>query len=109
MLFSVHTDIIFPFQIVLNSMHRYQPRIHLVLDKGEENLSKSLKTQADLEGHEYKTFVFPEVHQIALAAYISHTEPPFYFQCAFYSVTAYQNQLVRKDRIEILFTCKIGV
>ena len=56
-------------------MHRYQPRIHLVyVEKGCEIPVKSLRTLFDLENYDYRTFSFPE--------------------CAFYSVTAYQNQLV---------------
>jgi hypothetical protein len=57
------------FQIVLNSMHRYQPRIHLV--KWREHGGPI----TDLETEEYRTYVFPE--------------------SVFTAVTAYQNQLVR--------------
>lgn len=55
--------------LVLNSMHKYQPRIHLV--KRPEGSSSNIN---DLENEEYKTFVFPET--------------------IFTAVTAYQNQLV---------------
>ena len=56
-------------QIILNSMHKFQPRIHLVLtNKSNRNLS-------NIEKEKHKTFVFPET--------------------AFTAVTAYQNQLVR--------------
>jgi T-box protein 20 len=58
------------FQLVLNSMHKYQPRIHLV--KRHESSGNSPIT--DLESEEFKTFVFPE--------------------SVFTAVTAYQNQLV---------------
>jgi hypothetical protein len=57
------------FQIVLNSMHRYQPRIHLV--KWREHGGPI----TDLEAEEYHTYIFPE--------------------SVFTAVTAYQNQLVR--------------
>nr|CAI5823797.1 unnamed protein product [Callosobruchus analis] len=55
--------------LVLNSMHKYQPRIHLV--KRNEGASGNI---VDLENEEYKTFIFPET--------------------IFTAVTAYQNQLV---------------
>lgn len=57
------------FQLVLNSMHKYQPRIHLV--KRPEGSSGQI---TDLENEKFKTFVFPET--------------------IFTAVTAYQNQLV---------------
>lgn len=56
-------------QLVLNSMHKYQPRIHLV--KRPDGASGQI---SDLENEEYKTFIFPET--------------------VFTAVTAYQNQLV---------------
>ncbi|KAL6256481.1 hypothetical protein P5V15_012594 [Pogonomyrmex californicus] len=61
-------------QIVLNSMHRYQPRIHLVRCR-HTNDSSLLIT--DLQKEEHKTFIFPEA--------------------IFTAVTAYQNQLVSPD------------
>ncbi|XP_018332108.1 T-box transcription factor TBX20-like, partial [Agrilus planipennis] len=54
--------------LVLNSMHKYQPRIHLV--KRQDGASGPI---VDLESEEYKTFIFPET--------------------VFTAVTAYQNQL----------------
>ncbi|XP_064121174.1 T-box transcription factor TBX20-like [Macrobrachium nipponense] len=62
-------------QIVLNSMHRYQPRIHLVRrhDSGQGPV-----TDLDLEDH--KTFIFSET--------------------VFTAVTAYQNQLITKLKID---------
>ncbi|KPI98682.1 T-box transcription factor TBX20 [Papilio xuthus] len=57
-------------QLVLNSMHKYQPRIHLVLRR-EGAINAPI---VDLEQEEFKTFIFPE--------------------CVFTAVTAYQNQLV---------------
>ncbi|XP_065349744.1 T-box transcription factor TBX20-like isoform X1 [Cloeon dipterum] len=61
-------------QIVLNSMHRYQPRIHLV--KWRENGAPI----TNLENEEYRTYVFPET--------------------VFTAVTAYQNQLITKLKID---------
>lgn len=57
-------------QLVLNSMHKYQPRIHLV--RRREGSGNSPIT--DLEQEDHKTFIFPE--------------------SIFTAVTAYQNQLV---------------
>lgn len=61
-------------QIVLNSMHRYQPRIHLV--KWREHSGPI----TDLEQEQYRTFIFPET--------------------VFTAVTAYQNQLITKLKID---------
>ncbi|XP_066246382.1 T-box transcription factor TBX20-like isoform X1 [Euwallacea similis] len=63
------------FQLVLNSMHKYQPRIHLV-----KRLEGSSGSVTDLENEEYKTFIFPET--------------------IFTAVTAYQNQLITKLKID---------
>ena len=64
-----------PKQIVLNSMHRYQPRIHLVRLK--EGFSGPI---TDLEHEDYRTYIFP--------------------QTVFTAVTAYQNQLITKLKID---------
>ncbi|KAL4125932.1 hypothetical protein QTP88_010169 [Uroleucon formosanum] len=58
-------------QIILNSMHRYQPRIHLVKWRG---------MVTDLDAEMYRSFVFPET--------------------VFTAVTAYQNQLITKLKID---------
>ncbi|ESN99217.1 hypothetical protein HELRODRAFT_134299, partial [Helobdella robusta] len=57
--------------IILNSMHKYQPRIRLVL---RENLMNDASTECS------KIFVFPET--------------------IFIAVTAYQNQLITKLKID---------
>ncbi|XP_049800022.1 T-box transcription factor TBX20-like [Schistocerca nitens] len=62
--------------LVLNSMHKYQPRIHLV-KRSEANASAPI---TDLEREEFKTFIFPE--------------------SVFTAVTAYQNQLITKLKID---------
>lgn len=58
------------FKIVLNSMHRYQPRVHLVR-RMEGDTTRPI---VDLEREQFRTYVFPET--------------------VFTAVTAYQNQLV---------------
>lgn len=60
--------------IVLNSMHKYQPRVHIVR-KQEQTTSV-----IDLSSQEVKTFEFPETNFIA--------------------VTAYQNQLITRLKID---------
>ncbi|XP_050529118.1 T-box transcription factor TBX20-like [Daktulosphaira vitifoliae] len=62
--------------LVLNSMHKYQPRIHLV----KRSESSACHAVTDLEAEEYKTFVYPET--------------------TFTAVTAYQNQLITKLKID---------
>ena len=64
------------FQMVLNSMHRFQPRVHLVTRKNPLDTSPIV----DLERENYHTFVFPET--------------------VFTAVTAYQNQLITKLKID---------
>ncbi|XKL61072.1 hypothetical protein PGB90_008129 [Kerria lacca] len=64
-------------QIVLNSMHRYQPRIHLV--KWRDHGGPIV----DLEAEQFRSFVFPET--------------------VFTAVTAYQNQL-RPDGNDVIGT-----
>lgn len=64
-MYSYLSFVSFYLQIILNSMHRYQPRIHLVKWRG---------MVTDLDAEKYRSFVFPET--------------------VFTAVTAYQNQLV---------------
>lgn len=49
--------------IILNSMHRYQPRFHIVYLPGQGH---------DDAGHHYKTFVFSETSFTAVTAYQNH-------------------------------------
>ncbi|KAK2708569.1 T-box transcription factor TBX20-like [Artemia franciscana] len=62
-------------QIVLNSMHRYQPRVFLVKLRPEQN-----QAPTDLEGEQYRSYLFSET--------------------VFTAVTAYQNQLITKLKID---------
>lgn len=54
----------FFFQIILNSMHKYQPRIHIV--KADENNGFGSKNTA------FCTHVFPETAFIAVTSYQNH-------------------------------------
>jgi len=62
-------------QIILNSMHKFQPRVYLVRRKEGDN-----GPVTNLEQEQYRTFVFPETQ--------------------FTAVTAYQNQCITKLKIE---------
>ncbi|ODN03041.1 T-box transcription factor TBX20 [Orchesella cincta] len=64
-------------QIVLNSMHRYQPRVHLI--KWREGIVPTT-TNIDLDSEKFRTYIFPET--------------------VFTAVTAYQNQLITKLKID---------
>jgi hypothetical protein len=57
----------FPFQIIVNSMHKYQPRLHVVESDDINNL----------DWDNFKTFLFPGTQ--------------------FTTVTAYQNDKVGKS------------
>ena len=62
-------------QVILNSMHKFQPRVYLV--KRTEGQTGPV---TDIEAEKYRTFVFPETQ--------------------FTAVTAYQNQCITKLKIE---------
>ncbi|EJW80623.1 hypothetical protein WUBG_08467 [Wuchereria bancrofti] len=64
--------------LILNSMHKYQPRIHVVRRPRERPIEQALTI--DLHNEHYKTFQFKETQ--------------------FMAVTAYQNQLITKLKIE---------
>ncbi|CAH8501787.1 unnamed protein product [Dicrocoelium dendriticum] len=67
--------------IILNSMHKYQPRVHLVRLRDSEtggNLANT--TMEQFTSEDLKTFEFPET--------------------VFIAVTAYQNQLITKLKID---------
>uniref|UniRef100_A0AC35TM22 T-box domain-containing protein n=1 Tax=Rhabditophanes sp. KR3021 TaxID=114890 RepID=A0AC35TM22_9BILA len=76
------TDYDKPGHLVLNSMHKYQPRVHLMLkDNGKKISALNLNSSSfDLSVHSYRTFKFLE--------------------CQFMAVTAYQNQLITQLKIE---------
>ncbi|KAI0226404.1 T-box transcription factor TBX20 [Lamellibrachia satsuma] len=59
--------------IILNSMHKYQSRVHVVRKKDVGSIQ-------NLDAEEFRTFVFPET--------------------VFIGVTAYQNQLITKLKID---------
>ncbi|XP_054165228.1 T-box transcription factor TBX20-like [Oppia nitens] len=66
--------------IVLNSMHKYQPRIHLIKLRPDYHYNGNIPVINNIESQQFRTFVFPETQFIA--------------------VTAYQNQLITKLKID---------
>lgn len=55
-------------------MHKYQPRIHLMLWRGkdsQQNLANAPVSQ--LDGEIYKTFIFSETIFTAVTAYQNHS------------------------------------
>ncbi|KAI3380268.1 hypothetical protein SNEBB_004894 [Seison nebaliae] len=76
-------------QLILNSMHKYQPRIHLVKIGHIADFQQKLRKRTidhlitnlqSLDNFEHQTFSFPET--------------------TFIAVTAYQNQLITKLKID---------
>lgn len=63
--------------LILNSMHKYQPRIHIVRRGSGNPLNYN---QFNLHDEDYSTYIFPNTQ--------------------FMAVTAYQNQLITKLKIE---------
>lgn len=63
-----------PTQIVLNSMHKYQPRIHLLLYRGKEaHASLANGPISQLSEESCKTFIFSETIFTAVTAYQNHS------------------------------------
>lgn len=84
--------------IVLNSMHKYQPRVHIIKrpDEGVPPPAKAtssasslsylnimsghhskLQVSSDLDAYEHKTFIFPETSFIAVTAYQNQLVNPY--------------------------------
>lgn len=68
-------------QIILNSMHKYQPRVHII--KKKEHTASLL----NLKSEEFRTFVFTETVFTAVTAYqnqlVSDSHPPCSCCCRF--------------------------
>lgn len=58
------------FQIILNSMHRYQPRFHVVYVDPRKDSEKYAEEN-------FKTFVFEETRFTAVTAYQNHRVRPW--------------------------------
>lgn len=57
------------FQIILNSMHRYQPRFHIVYLLPKANSSPYQPDAQDCFHNHYRRFIFPETSFTAVTAY----------------------------------------
>ena len=62
--------ILFVLQIILNSMHKYQPRFHVILDESEKGNSRT--SLHEMNKDHLRTFVFPETQFMAVTAYQNH-------------------------------------
>lgn len=74
---SRSVTVCFVLQLVLNSMHKYQPRIHIV--KRHENSMSAPVTNLEME--EYKTFIYPETIFTAVTAYQNQLVSAVFFSC----------------------------
>ncbi len=63
--FKVMFNYVLLLQIILNSMHRYQPRFHVVYVDPRKDSEKYAEEN-------YKTFVFEETRFTAVTAYQNH-------------------------------------
>lgn len=69
---SVFVFFLFFLQIILNSMHRYQPRFHVVYVDPRKDSEKYAEEN-------YKTFVFEETRFTAVTAYQNHRVRSIYY------------------------------
>ncbi|XP_074636014.1 T-box transcription factor TBX10-like isoform X1 [Acropora palmata] len=56
--------------IILNSMHKYQPRFHVILDESEKGNSRT--SLHEMNKDHLRTFIFPETQFMAVTAYQNH-------------------------------------
>ncbi len=65
---------VYIFQIILNSMHRYQPRSHVVHVSARKDFDNAPE-------RDFKTFIFSETQFTAVTAYQNHrVSSSFYFE-----------------------------
>lgn len=88
----------FFLQIILNSMHRYQPRFHVVYVDPRKDSEKYAEEN-------YKTFVFEETRFTAVTAYQNHRvsdfyDPPSKFK---YGLSCKRSQQLNAHRNRVLF------
>ena len=61
---------LFVWQIILNSMHKYQPRFHVILDESEKGSSRA--NLHEMNKDHLRTFIFAETQFMAVTAYQNH-------------------------------------
>lgn len=66
--------VISSFKIILNSMHKYQPRIHVVACDGDssERQNENRIKREDSRNDIVRMFLFPETEFMAVTAYQNH-------------------------------------
>lgn len=60
----------FVLQIILNSMHKYQPRFHVILDESEKGSTRA--NLHEMNKDHLRTFIFAETQFMAVTAYQNH-------------------------------------
>ena len=75
-------------QVILNSMHKFQPRVYLV--KRREGETGPVQ---DIEKEKYRTFVFPETQFTAVTAYQNQLVRPFFTETTICTSFNYQTQI----------------
>lgn len=84
-------------QLILNSMHKYQPRVHIIRKRDHTASVINLKSE------EMKTFTFPETNFIGVTAYqnqlVSHWNWTVPFNPTFLSLR--KNHLIRFQAVSI--------
>ena len=75
---------LFSLQVILNSMHKYQPRIHIV--KADDEKALSLQQG---ESDSFSTHIFPETQFMAVTVYhnekVSVATLSILMQCTYFS------------------------
>lgn len=69
-LFHRNDLVLFDTQIILNSMHKYQPRFHVILDESEKGNSRA--NLHEMNKDHLRTFIFAETQFMAVTAYQNH-------------------------------------
>lgn len=69
-LFHRNDLFLFAWQIILNSMHKYQPRFHVILDESEKGSSRA--NLHEMNKDHLRTFIFAETQFMAVTAYQNH-------------------------------------
>lgn len=78
------------FQLILNSMHKYQPRVHIIRKRDHTASVINLKSE------EMKTFTFPETNFIGVTAYQNQLVSQF-SRCAVLNRTCFQLEVYNNN------------
>lgn len=83
-MFELSVGLSLLLQLILNSMHKYQPRIHIVKTKNDKDICVNQKI-----GDQFSTHIFPETQFMAVTAYQNQQV------CNSSNTTAYFSYLAR--------------